>query len=118
VTKQAGLEQALSSHLFVRQIFEKVNFLRAAAKKGKTKRDYEAALPIWGVDIQAVTVMVWSPNKYNSGGICITYGKKPYPGSHHVQNHKGNYMFRLYKDLTLWTGIRTWSVYDGEPLWP
>jgi len=108
VLQQAGLtKEVLGSNAFVRQIFDKLNILRADAKKTKGQRaKFVAALPVWGKDIHHVTVHAWGPTNHNSGGMAITFGPA------------NNYMVRLYKDLTLWTGIRTWNVYDGKPLWP
>jgi len=108
VLQQAGLtKEILGSNAFVRQIFDKLNILRADAKKTKGQRaKFVAALPVWGKDIHHVTVHAWGPTNRNDGGMAITFGPA------------NNYMVRLYKDLSLWTGIRTWNVYDGEPLWP
>lgn len=101
---------------FARQIFDKIINLKLAAKKGTAARKkFLKSLPVWGVDVTHVTIDYWGQNSHNGGGIAITY--KRYIGSS-PQHYRSVFMVRLSPDLRLWTGIRTWSVYDYNPLWP
>jgi hypothetical protein len=107
------LEAALGGPEFARRVFDAVNALRVAAKSSRSLRaKAQKALPVWGIDVQWVRVDVWGPNNHNSGGVALSMGKagrlsdRIWP------------MVRLDRELRLWTGIRTWRVYDGRPLWP
>jgi len=122
--QEDGLDEAIRSPEFLRQVFDKVNALRVVAKKGKTARARaEAALPVWGIDLQVAILSVWGPWSHNSGGICITFGKKKdfqflkHTGAPYLSG-RSPWKIRLDRQLRLWTGIRTWPVYDGQPLWP
>jgi hypothetical protein len=113
---QKGLEDVIGSSEFVRQVVDKVNAMKVAAKPSKNKRAAaQAALPKWGIDIHRVNVIVWEANTYNNGGICIVlYKNKSF---YSVPSDDMRWTCRLRPDLTLWAGIRAWRVYDGEPLW-
>lgn len=107
-----GLLEALHTPAFARQIWDKVNELKEAAKKGNAaKKKFRRELPVWGVGVRRVNVSFWGPTTHNDGGVCITYYKHSFTG-HSIA------MVRLDPDLILWTGIRNWKVYDGQPLWP
>jgi hypothetical protein len=65
-------------------------------------------------------VRVWGPNGYNDGGMCIDLSKRDslieFSGKTYLTG-RATAKYRLHPDLTLWTGLRTWNVYDGTPLW-
>jgi hypothetical protein len=127
-----GLDTVLGTQEFVRQVFDKVNALKVDAKRSKKKQDEaRSALPKWGVDFHYADVFVWGPNSHNNGGIHISLKK------HFIGNFAGRealpqevvfalqrswngigWTVRLDTNLVLWTGIRSWRVYDWSPLWP
>lgn len=103
----------LVSPEFLLQVFDKVNALRVAAKRTKKERARaQAALPKFE-DFEQAQVSVWSANPESvsqASGMWLNLGKR---GS-----YNGKWQCRLFPDYTLWSGIRAWRVYDGEPLWP
>jgi hypothetical protein len=114
VSMRKGLEEVIRSFEFVRQVVDKVNAMKVAAKPSKKKRaQAQAALPKWGIDIHSATVYIWAPNNHNDGGISIDL----YKNVGRTRSDIG-WKCRLHPDLTIWTGIRNRRVYDGKPLWP
>jgi hypothetical protein len=122
-----GLTEALASPGFVRQVWDKVNALKVAAKPTPGARaKAKAALPVWGVDVQVAELYVWGPNQYNDGGLSIRYGKKKnvtfrtYKTTVVIYdwNKRNTLAVSLDSNLVLWTGIRNRTVYNEEPLWP
>jgi hypothetical protein len=114
-----GLEDVIPSQAFARQVFDKVIDLKVAAKKtkGQQKKAREA-LPKWGVDFMAIKFMVWGPTNRNDGGMAINL--QAFSPNYSINSYVAsipNFLIRLDPDLCLWTGIRTWKVYDGKPLW-
>jgi hypothetical protein len=127
VVRTHGLTEALQSAEFVRQVFDKVNALKVAAKPTPGARaKAKAALPVWGVDVQVAQVTVWGPNEYNGGGLVIRYGKKKNVTfwTHgrilkiYDRSRRNTLLVRPYPNLVLWTGIRNRTVYDKQPLSP
>jgi len=122
--QESGLEETIGTHEFVRQVFDKVNALKVVAKPSKAARARaEAALPKWGIDVQKADVYVWGPTFRNNGGICIDLGleknfKVVLPTGKYFLSGRAVWKCHLDPNLVLWTGIRSWRVYDGEPLWP
>jgi hypothetical protein len=110
VRDNAALKAAMKTPKFARSIFDQVNSLKLAAKRGKSARNkFLKSLPIWGVDVRRVYVLCWDKNRYNDGGICVSFCKSG------VLNKLS--MVRLDPDLCLMTGIRAWQYYDNQPLW-
>ncbi|CAB9497444.1 expressed unknown protein [Seminavis robusta] len=99
-----GLLEAFHTQQFSRQIFDKANELKVAAKPGKTaKKRCREGLPKWGIDVRRVKILYWGPVSRNHGGIYISYCK-----------HTGAVMqVRIDHELPFWTlnGIRqkTWA---------
>jgi hypothetical protein len=117
VTEQ-GLKNVLGTSEFVRQVFDRVNELKVAAKTSKKQKEKaRAGLPKWGLDFHAATLIVWGPSHHNDGGIHISLhrdcSRDKFPNRVELQ-----WKIRLDPDLILWTGIRAWRVYNFEPLWP
>jgi hypothetical protein len=117
VTEQ-GLKFVLGTPEFVRQVFDKVNELKVAAKSSKKQKEKaRAGLPKWGIDFHEATLFVWGSSNRDTGGIHIRLhrdcSRDKFPNRVGIQWH-----VRLNPNLILWTGIRAWRVYDFEPLWP
>jgi hypothetical protein len=122
-----GLTEALQSPGFARQVWDKVNALKVAAKPTPGARaKAKAALPVWGVDVQVAEVYTWGPNQYNDGGLSIRYGKKKNVTFSTIKtavviydwSKRNTIAVSLDPNLVLWTGIRNRTVYDEQPLWP
>lgn len=107
---KSSLIQHIHTPEFAHHIFDQVSDFKLASKKGNAaRRKFLQRLPVWGLDIISVLVIYWGPNNYNNGGACFDYyGRRGKRLGHVV----------LHPDLTLKSGIRNRSVYDGTPLWP
>lgn len=109
---QNGLLQAMQSPIFARTIYDKINQIKLAGKKGQAaKAKFLKSVKIWGVGIHRVDLVYWGANVHNGGGICIAF----YQGESILSRRT---LIRLHPDLTIWTGIRNWKDYDSLPLWP
>lgn len=110
IKQKPELLRAVKTQQFARHIFDRVNDLKVAAKRSESLRaKARAALPVWGCDVHEVFIYIHEE-------------KKNFDGSIYLRFHDGNFKSFLHvwlnPDLTLWKGIRTWSVYDFQPSWP
>ena len=116
-----GLIGVFGTQEFAKTVLDKVTELRAASASSERRQaQIRAAQPKWGQDYEGVRVYVWGPNSSNPGGVCLrpcqwrdfSYGILT------CHNDVPGFLVRLDTRLRLWTGIRNWSVYNGEALWP
>jgi hypothetical protein len=112
-------QELLTSHVFLRQVFDKVNSLRVAGQPTKKKRSQaEAELLQWGEDFRYARVSIFPAGR--GLGLKIGFG-------HARQDYRFTWVQYLnLHDLTIMTGVfykhgltgRAQRLYDGEPLWP
>lgn len=123
-TEARGLTEALQSPHFVRQVFDKVNALKVAAKPTPGARaKAKAALPVWGVDVQATLVIFRRPNWLNPGGLCIRYGKKKNVivsenGQNFSWGGRNTLVLKLFPNFIVCSSLRNRTVFDEQPIWP
>jgi hypothetical protein len=121
----------LTSHKFLRRIFEQVRDLKVAAKPSKKKRaKAKDELPKWeDYEVAIITIVESSRPRRRITGPAIGYHidlgmKRHVIHSDHPLTSEANMLLKpdfscqLYADFRLMAGIRCWRVYDGKPLWP
>jgi hypothetical protein len=116
--KARGLDEVIPSQAFARKVFDTVIDLKAAAKKtvGQQEKNSRRVAKM-GKDLHGLLLRVWGPTKRNSGGIAVRLVRRIDKENSWILNYIDNFLIRLDPNLRLWTGIRTWHVYDQEPLW-
>jgi hypothetical protein len=111
----------LTSHAFLRKVFDEIRALKVAAKPSKKKRaQAQAELPKFE-DYEMASVSVWeSRSPGQPAGMHIRFSMKKTLNENlgFLFGQKGDFICRLHPDFSVMTGIRCWRVYDGEPLWP
>ena len=121
----------LTSHKFLRKIFDQVRELKVAAKPTKKKRAIaQQEVPKWeDYEVAIITIIESSRPRRRITGPAIGYhidlgmkrhvihGNRPLISETNMLLKPG-FSCQLYSDFRLMAGIRCWRVYDGKPLWP